>query len=185
MDVRLRYNENIIAFSVEPAGDGRFSATFGDRRVDVAFERISEHQIRLSVDGCQTMAFVAETPEGKAVMVDGRTFLLADERAAGTRPRAGAANGPKEVTPPMPAVVTQILVATGQVVEKGQGLLVVSAMKMDTILTAPFAGVVTRINVAEGQKVAPRQVLVDLDPPAADCVAEPVADAACNDRGGS
>ena len=66
----------------------------------------------------------------------------------------------------MPAVVTQILVAQGQTVEKGQGLLVVSAMKMDTILTAPFAGVVTRINVTEGEKVAPKQVLVDIEPAA-------------------
>lgn len=184
MDVRLRHKENIIAFAVEPAGDGKFSAAFGDRRIDVAFERISEHQLRLSVDGRQTLAFVAETPEGKAVMVDGRTFLLADNRAAGTRSRARSTDGPKAVTPPMPAVVTQILVTEGGAVEKGQGLLVVSAMKMDTLLTAPFAGVVRRLNVAEGQKVAPGQVLVDIDPPAADCAVAPAADAAPNDQGG-
>jgi biotin carboxyl carrier protein len=109
---------------------------------------------------------MAEHPDGKSVMVDGRTFLLADERTTGTRPRSGGANGPKAVTPPMPAVVTQILVAQGQPVEKGQGLIVVSAMKMDTVLSAPYAGRVTRINVAEGQKVAPRQVLVDIEPTA-------------------
>ncbi len=166
MDYKLKYNEEIIALAVETAGDGRLSATMGDKKMDVAFERISENRMRLVVDGRQTLAFVAETSDGKVVMVDGRTFLLADERATGTRPRSGAASGPKLVTPPMPAVVTQILVAQGQTVEKGQGLLVVSAMKMDTILTAPFAGVIARINVAEGQKVAPKQVLVDIEPAA-------------------
>jgi biotin carboxyl carrier protein len=166
MEFKLRYKEETLALVVETAGENRFSAAIGDRRADVVFERISEHLLRLIVDGRQTLAFLAETAEGKAVMVDGRTFLLADERAAGTRPRSGAANGPKLVTPPMPAVVTQILVAQGQTVEKGQGLLVVSAMKMDTILTAPFAGVISRINVAEGQKVAPKQVLVDIEPAA-------------------
>ena len=63
----------------------------------------------------------------------------------------------------MPAVVTKILVSTGETVEQGQGLLVVSAMKMDTTLTAPFDGLVTRINCAEGDKVTPSQVLVDID----------------------
>jgi biotin carboxyl carrier protein len=172
MEFKLRYKEETLALVVETAGENRFSAAIGDRRADVAFERISEHLLRLIVDGRQTLAFLAETSEGKAVMVDGCTFLLADERATGARPRSGAANGPKLVTPPMPAVVTQILVTQGQAVEKGQGLLVVSAMKMDTILTAPFAGVVTRINVAEGQKVAPKQVLVDIEPAAADDAVE-------------
>lgn len=46
---------------------------------------------------------------------------------------------------------------------------------MDTTLTAPYAGVVTRINVAEGEKVAPKQVLVDIEPEAADA---PVASSA-------
>ena len=64
----------------------------------------------------------------------------------------------------MPAVVTKILIARGDSVEKGQGVVVVSAMKMDTTLTAPFDGVVTRINVAEGDKVTPKQVLVDITP---------------------
>lgn len=166
MDYKLKYNEEVIALAVEATGDGLLSAAMGDKKMEAAFERISEHQLRLVVDGRQTLSFVAETAEGKAVMVAGRTFLLADERATGTRPRSGAASGPKLVTPPMPAVVTQILVAQGQTVEKGQGLLVLSAMKMDTILTAPFAGVIARINVAEGQKVAPKQVLVDIEPAA-------------------
>jgi biotin carboxyl carrier protein len=64
----------------------------------------------------------------------------------------------------MPAVVTKILVAEGETVEKGQGVVVVSAMKMDTTLAAPIDGVVARINVAEGDKVTPKQVLVDITP---------------------
>jgi acetyl/propionyl-CoA carboxylase alpha subunit len=166
MEYKLKYNEEVIALAVETAGDGRLSAAMGDKKMEVAFARISENQMRLIVDGRQTMAYLAELPEGKAVMVEGRAFMLADARATGTRPRSGAANAPKLVTPPMPAVVTQILVSPGQAVEKGQGVIVVSAMKMDTILSAPYAGVVARINVAEGEKVAPKQVLVDIEPAA-------------------
>jgi len=173
MDLRLKYNDETIALAVETDGDSRFSAAIGDKKFVVAFERISEHLIRLIVDGRQTVAFVAETPEGKVVMVDGRTFVLADDRASASRARAGAKSGPKAVTPPMPAVVTKILVAQGESVEKGQGLLVVSAMKMDTVLTAPYDGIVTKINVAEGEKVVPKQVLVDIEAATAEANTDP------------
>ncbi len=175
MDWKLRYKEETIVLAVEPAGDSGFIANFGDRDAHVVFERLSEHRLHLIVEGRQAAVFVAETAEGKAVMVEGRTFFLADDRAPQMRSRSGTKAGPKTVTPPMPSVVTQILVAIGQTVEQGQGLVVVSAMKMDTTLTAPYAGVVTRINVAEGEKVAPKQVLVDIEPEAADA---PVASSA-------
>ncbi|HUU02876.1 MAG TPA: biotin/lipoyl-containing protein [Myxococcota bacterium] len=74
------------------------------------------------------------------------------------------ARPPGDVTPPMPAVVVRILSEPGQHVERGQALVVVSAMKMETTLVAPRDGVVLAVNVAEGDKVSPGQVLVELVP---------------------
>ncbi|MRR35573.1 hypothetical protein EG829_13030, partial [bacterium] len=51
----------------------------------------------------------------------------------------------------------------GDTVTKGQGVVVVSAMKMETTLQAPFAGMVTRVNTAEGDKVMPGMILVDIE----------------------
>jgi len=55
------------------------------------------------------------------------------------------------------------MVSEGDDVEKGQGVVVVSAMKMETTLQAPFKGKVVQINVAEGDKVMPGQILVDIE----------------------
>jgi len=154
--------DRTIDLNVEPDGDERFTVVIDENRHRVACRRLSNHEIHLSVDGRQVTAFVADTPDGKVVMVDGRTWLLEDAAAMKSRRRGGRQEGPREVTPPMPAVVTKILVAEGDTVEKGQGVVVVSAMKMDTTLRAPFDGEVTRINVAEGDKVNPKQVLVDI-----------------------
>lgn len=164
MEYKLKSNEDIITLGVETDGDERFFAVIGDTRHEVVYRRVSDYQIHLTVDGRQTMAFVAETPEGKTVMVDGRTWLIEDAAAQQTRRRGARKEGPKQVSPPMPAVVTKLLVAEGDQVEKGQGVVVVSAMKMDTTLAAPFDGTVARINVAEGDKVTPKQVLVDIEP---------------------
>lgn len=164
MEYRFKNHDDILALNVESDGPASFHATIGEQRYAVVHRRISDCQIHLTVDGRQVMAFVADTPEGKAVVVEGRTWLLEDAAASLARRRGARRDGPKQVSPPMPAVVTKLLVAEGDPVEKGQGVVVVSAMKMDTTLVAPFDGVVTRINVAEGDKVTPQQVLVDIAP---------------------
>jgi biotin carboxyl carrier protein len=159
---KLEINQETIDLEVERDGQNLFTAVIDGQNHQIRYEKISEHTIHLSVDGRRTMAFVADTPEGKAVMVKGRVWLVEDAAAPKNRRKSGPSKGPRDVSPPMPAVVTKIMVAVGDAVTKGQGVVVVSAMKMDMILSAPFEGVVERINAAEGDKVTPMQVLVDI-----------------------
>jgi len=163
VEYKLRCNETQIALAVETTGEGQMKAAIGDKQYEAAYQRISDNCLHLTVNGRQVKAFMDDTPVGKAITVNGRTWLFEDETSRSTRARRGPQGSPQNVSPPMPAVVTKILVSTGEAVEKGQGLLVVSAMKMDTTLTAPFDGVVIKINCAEGDKVTPKQILVDIE----------------------
>jgi 3-methylcrotonyl-CoA carboxylase alpha subunit len=63
----------------------------------------------------------------------------------------------------MPAIVVLVPVAEGDWVEKGQVVMVISAMKMETSLKAPYGGRITRIKVNEGDKVMPGDILVDIE----------------------
>ncbi len=76
--------------------------------------------------------------------------------APAAAPRAG------EVRAPLPGVVNDIKVRTGQAVEAGQTLLVLEAMKMDNEVPAPRAAVVREVRVAKGEQVSADQVLVVL-----------------------
>lgn len=53
----------------------------------------------------------------------------------------------------MPGRVTRILVAEGETVRKGAGLLILEAMKMENEIQAPADGTVDRIFVSAGQTV--------------------------------
>jgi len=66
------------------------------------------------------------------------------------------------LTAPMPGAVVRVLVSTGDVVEAGQPLLVLEAMKMEHTIRSPEAGTVARINVAEGEQVQIGAVLAEL-----------------------
>jgi biotin carboxyl carrier protein len=58
----------------------------------------------------------------------------------------------------------RVEVAVGDLVQPGQGLVIVEAMKMENELRAETAGRVTAIRVAAGEPVERDQVLIDLAP---------------------
>ncbi len=61
---------------------------------------------------------------------------------------------------PMPGLVLKIEVETGQHVKKGDGLLIVEAMKMENELKAHSSGTIKEIKVKSGEPVEKNQVLI-------------------------
>ena len=98
------------------------------------------------------------------VLVDGRNYHinLVDER----RVRVGGTQGGLElqgrqkVSVPMPGKVIAVLVAEGDQVEKGQGLVIVEAMKMENEVHSPIAGEIKEIKVKPGDTVEGGALLV-------------------------
>jgi propionyl-CoA carboxylase alpha chain len=65
----------------------------------------------------------------------------------------------------MPAAVTQVAVAAGQSVQKGDVIVVLEAMKMQHTITAPVDGVVAELDVSVGQQVESGAVLAVIEAP--------------------
>jgi biotin carboxyl carrier protein len=63
----------------------------------------------------------------------------------------------------MPGKVVRVLVAPGDAVEAGQGLLVVEAMKMQNEMKAVRAGRVLTVHTKEGATVAAGEVLATVE----------------------
>ncbi len=95
-----------------------------------------------------------------------RAIRVADEKAAKrvvTRERAQASE-PGSVGAPMPGVVLEVKVAAGANVHAGAPLVVLSAMKMETVVAAPIAGTVERIAVVVGDNMAAGDLLCKITP---------------------
>ncbi|MCX4748951.1 ATP-grasp domain-containing protein [Kitasatospora sp. NBC_01287] len=63
------------------------------------------------------------------------------------------------LTAPMPGTVTVVKAAVGDLVRRGQPLLVLEAMKMEHVIAAPHDGVVSELHAGAGSTVAMEQLL--------------------------
>jgi biotin carboxyl carrier protein len=68
--------------------------------------------------------------------------------------------GRQLVSVPMPGKVVALLVSEGDAIEKGQGLVIVEAMKMENEVRSPITGSVKEIKVKPGDTVEGGAVLV-------------------------
>lgn len=70
------------------------------------------------------------------------------------------ANKIMETKAPMPGLVLKVIVEEGAVIKKGDGLLILEAMKMENILKSSTDGVVKKILIKQGDKVEKNQILI-------------------------
>lgn len=85
------------------------------------------------------------------------------KRLRGARGDAEHGDGTAEIKTAMPGKIVRILVAEGDEVEKGDGVIVVEAMKMQNEMKAPKAGVVRQISVKEGDTVNAGDILTVIE----------------------
>jgi len=141
--------------------DGGWAFTIDGRGHRARCIDASAHRVAMELDGRNVLAAVAPVPGGREVVIEGRVLRVRerDEKEGGRRRRA-ADEATGDVTPPMPSEVVRILVAEGDRVRRGQGLLVVSAMKMEMTLRSPRDGVVAALRTSAGARVMPGENLV-------------------------
>jgi len=72
-------------------------------------------------------------------------------------------DGTISVTAPIPGRVVKVLAPRGTVVERGDGIIVLEAMKMENELKAPRGGTVIDVVVEEGEGVEGGTVLATIE----------------------
>jgi len=108
---------------------------------------------------------VSVEPRGEAYYVrHGAAELLVTLSDPSRQAREGRVKqGPDEVVTQMPGRVVRLLVAEGDEVEAGQGIVVVEAMKMENEIVAGKAGKVVSVRVEPGRTVEGGAVLAVIE----------------------
>ena len=64
----------------------------------------------------------------------------------------------------IPGTIIDILVKEGQILDEGESILVLEAMKMHNDIQMPFKGKILKINVEKGQKIPKSFVMLEIEP---------------------
>jgi biotin carboxyl carrier protein len=151
--------------------DGRrVFAEIGDRRYELEVHESGSNGCYLLISNGQVFDCRVEgRPEsGQPVeVVIGTTLctvtLTDPKRRSSSASTSAHGDATARILAPMPGKVVRILVAAGDQVEAGDGILVVEAMKMQNEMKSPKAGTVIALNVQTGATVNGGDVLAIIE----------------------
>ncbi len=163
--VILREGKEVPAEIAEQSHGYRI--TLGDKSYDVDSVRVVGDLYSLAVSGKSYEATVHKSApdEFRVHLYDGmRSVTLLTPLDLALRGKS-ASPGPSHgsLRAPMPGRVVKVLVKEGDGVEKGAGVVVVEAMKMQNELCAPISGLVKAIKAREGDAVERNAELVVIE----------------------
>lgn len=151
----------------------KFVVTIDGEPYTVQAELLSPGELQITMGTKVYKCVVAQEGNRRFVFLDGKVYELTKiEQTAYTaqdlefqsESTSSREEQEGDVVSPMPGRIVKILVEEGELVEMGQDLIVVEAMKMENRIGAPYAGRVTRIHFQEGDQVSHGTPLVDLEP---------------------
>jgi len=149
--LEMEQNDNGYNFILDGKAVAADAVQISPNTVSVLLDdRSFEIHINRAVDG--TMKLQCGPHEFSADISDPREWR-------GRKQSAAEVEGRQQIVAPMPGKVVRLLVATGEQVEAGQGLLVVEAMKMQNEIRSPKKGKVERLLAKEGQNVNAGEIL--------------------------
>jgi glutaconyl-CoA/methylmalonyl-CoA decarboxylase subunit gamma len=119
---------------------------------------ITVNETQYEVEVVEVKNGVVKTAQHSNAAPKLKTSAVSNKSNNGTSSHTG-----QKVNAPMPGNVLKVLVEVGEVVKKGQKLLMFEAMKMENDLTSPCDGKVVEIKTAEGSVMAAGDLLMVIE----------------------
>ncbi len=160
--IKLRCRDSDFDTTVEPLGGRRFAVGLDGAVLQVDLRDDDASRVRFAVDGADGAAWFVRVEDGIDLDMGDGAARLTDITYAPARAREALAGA---VVAPMAGRVIRVEAAPGDVVAKGDCLMVVEAMKMQHRITAGTGGTVAEVLAKEGDQVAARQLLVAMVEP--------------------
>lgn len=135
----------------------------GDESLAVVLSQRGDHAHELILHDDSHRVFIARRGDDTHIHLDGDTYLLRYSHSLARFADQSVDDGEAVSRAPMPGSVISVAVQPGETVERGQPLLVIESMKMETTISATCAGIVQALHVGLGQTFERDAPLVTLE----------------------
>lgn len=168
MKLNAELNQEDFTINIKQDGDKLF-AEINERKYELEAHQINEGVYLLKHEGNVYECRVDRTEKERDrfhVHLRNQSFtinLYDPKRLRATHGASAHADGVAEITANMPGKVVRVLVESGAEVNKGDGVVIVEAMKMQNEMKSPKDGVVKAIRVSAGDTVNSGDILAIIE----------------------
>ena len=164
MSFELKLGNKLRTYTIDAMNGPEFCLIKDDQEAVIKVIALDENKVVLSFDDTVHELFRSENQdEGFDFHWKGQIFNLMDPGQLKHQDfyesiHEASSNG--SLKSPMPGKVIKVMVKTDQVVNKGDLLLIVEAMKMENSILAPKEGIIQEITVKAGDMVDGNKILI-------------------------
>lgn len=159
MEMNFRHGDNMHTIHVEKKDD-IYHVRVDDKEYHVRASELKPGLIQLESDTGVNKFVVSVNKDERHVFQKGGVFKLERITAGG---KAVVEEGQGDLNSPITGKVVSVKTAEGDVIEEGEVIMILEAMKMEYQIKAPYAGKITKMHFEEGAQVEMGALLVDLE----------------------
>jgi len=136
------------SYDLASMSDGRFLLRIGERLLRIDGVKANGSSVEFSINGQYVTATVHDE---HALMLRSMGFKSASDHVQG------------QLKAPMPGKIVAVSVAVNDVVDHGQPVVILEAMKMENELKAPVGGRVSKVSAVVGSSVEKNELLIEIE----------------------
>ncbi len=143
LELAVALSAPVLLQGVAKGGAWRLTLPTGEVTARLTFG--AENAATLHIDGASLPMHVVADEHAITIIREGRThFFTRIDRLA---PSEGEVSQEARLVAPMPSRVVSVFVASGDIVTRGQKLLILESMKVETTVAAPHDGLIETVHV--------------------------------------
>jgi len=133
----------------------KYNVTIQDKSYVVEIEDVNARPVIAYVDGIRFEVIPDTNPVGSGIKPE-----IKSEARIIEKPKSDVNQNVNELTAPLPGTVIEVFVKAGDIIEAGQVIVIIEAMKMKNSIRSTRGGKIAEVLVSAMQTVAHKQALI-------------------------
>jgi pyruvate carboxylase subunit B len=159
MFINYEHENNVYNVTIEKRKN-KFFVTYDNTEYRVEAEEIKKGQLKLKIGDRIIKSMITEGDKEKYVFVDGHVFKVKPVELTGKKRTKKKEEG--DLSSPISGKVIGVKIKKGNIVKKGDVLMIIEAMKMEYLIRSPFDGKISKVNFKENDQIEIGQNTVEV-----------------------
>ena len=159
MFINYEHNNHVYNVTIERK-EKHYFVMYNNTEYKVKAEELKPGYLKIKIGDRFIKSVITEGEKEKFIFIDGNVFRVKPVELTGVRKTKKKEEG--DLSSPISGKVVSIKVKNGDLVKKGDVIMVIEAMKMEYLIRAPFNGKIIKINFKENDQIEIGQNTVEL-----------------------